>query len=452
MIKFLIIVLSVFSLALNGASLKSFRYYKEAGAENTDQQTISAITLDGEVYSKTLKLSSDLRVIDEDNHEIPFALRHVFLKNTYKFQGFSPSAVESLKKLDNTIVITVKQKKKILAIDFISINTSSRNFEKSVSVSASNDNKSWRNIINNQAIFDYSSIIPLRKIKIKIPNSNYKFFRITIHNFSEEKISPIHKLVKEKQSGISLKEITSLIKRKTHLKINAVNLISLSKSKTNSSLKKQKYPIIISSINTKKKKTIIELKSASEPLSELTMSSSSTNFSRQLSLQASNDNKKWFTIARKNWSKSNIFKKSSNTNKITFLERRYKFYKIIIQNGDNPVLKELTVSANGNIYRLVMLGKQALKLKLYYGNSAPYPQYEIARLLPAMMDFDETKYQLSGEKLNPLFDNSLPKQAVSYKWLFVLTIILISIILIFILYKNLGKLNELEEKPENKTE
>jgi len=66
------------------------------------------------------------------------------------------------------------------------------------------------------------------------------------------------------------------------------------------------------------------------------------------------------------------------------------------------------------------------------------------------MDFNEINYKLSKEKVNPLFDSHPPKQ-VSYKWLFTVIIVLISIILVFILYKNLGKLNTIEDsdiKPE----
>ena len=445
MIKLLLAAFAILSFALNGADLKSFPFYKDASAKKTNSRAVSSIKLDSGIYSKTLNLSSDLRIIDAANQEIPFALRRVFVKNTYKYQGISASNIESLNNNNNTVVITVKQNKKPIAIDSISLDTPSMNFEKSVSIEGCNDNKSWNMIAENQSIFDYSSIIPLQKTEIKIPRSNYEYFRVSIHNFSEEKTSPIYKLVKEKQSGINLKEITSVIKRKIHLKIDAVNLISLSKSKTNLGLQKQNYPIKISTTITKKKKTIIELNSDLEPLTQLSLSSSSTNFSRQLSLQASNDKKKWRMISNHNWSKSNIFNKSTNNNKINFSELRYKYYKIIIKNGDNPVLQDLKVSASGNIYRMVMLGKQALELKLYYGGSVLHPQYEIGKILPAIMDFKEINYQLSQAKANPLFDNSAPVKPVSYKWLFIMCIILISIILIIILYKNLGKLDSVEE-------
>jgi len=448
MIKFLFIALAILSLSVKGTDLKYFQYYKDANAKTTSPRAISAITLDNEVYSKTLNLYSDLRIIGENDQEIPFALRQVFLKNTYKYQSVFPSSIESLKKFNNTVVITVKQKKNIRAIDSISLKTPSKNFEKSVSIAVSNDNKLWNIIVANKAIFDYSSIIALRKVTIEIPRSKYKYFRITINNFSEEKTSPIHRLVKEKQSGISLKEITSVIKRKTHLKIDAVNLISISKSKTNASMQKQNYPIIISNIITKNKKTIIELHGASVPLTEMRLSSSSTNFSRKFSLQGTNENRKWHLIANRNWTKSNIFNKSADSGIITFSEARHKSYRITIQNGDNPPLKELKVSARGNIYRLVMLGKQALQLKLYYGAYIPPPQYEIDKLLPSVMDFDEINYKLSNEKRNPLFCLYRQKPN-SYKWLFTVSIVVISLILVFILYKNFGKLNIIEDSDIN---
>ena len=450
MIRFFIISISIFSFTLNGTDLKLFPFYKEAKSQRTNQKAVSVITLDSEIYRGTSKLNSGLRITGENNQEIPFALRRVFIKEAYSSQNISSSNIENLQKIDNTLVLTVKQEKNILAIDCIKLKTPTKDFEKSVSIAVSNDNKSWNIIVANKAIFDYSGIVSLRKTEIQIPNSKYKYFRITINNFNEEETSPIRRLVKEKQSGISLKEISSVLKRKKHLKIDSVSLISLSKHKSNLRLKQQDYPIKISSISTKKKKTIVELSSDSEPLTELCISSLSTNFSRQLSLQGSTDRKNWNVIAVKNWTKSNILNKSVDNNKITFPEQRYKFYRITIQNGDNPILKGIKVSARGNIYRIIMLGKQALELKLYYGGSATAPQYEIADILPAVMDFEEIDYELSGEKLNPIFDSAHSKQ-INYKWLFIVIIVFISIILIVILYKNLGKLNTIEDS-ETETE
>ena len=444
MIKCLVIAFSILSIFANGMELKYFKYYKTASALTSNPKAISTITLDSEIYNKTLSLSSDLRVTDENNREIPFALKQVFLKNIHESQHASSSTIESLKKIRNTVVITVKQKNTIMPIDAILIKTPAKNFEKSVSIAGGNDNKSWKEIVSKKNIFDYSSIIALRKTTIKIPRSNYKYFRVSIHNFSEEKISPIYKLVKEKQSGIDLKEIKTFIKRETRLKIGTISLIRLSKFKTNLGTAKRNYPVKISNITTKEKKTNIELNSSSEPLSELSISSSSTNFSRELVLKGSNDKKSWRVITRKNWKKSNIFNEHPESNKISFSEQRYKFYRITIQNGDNPPLKNIKISARGNIYRIIMLGKQNLNLKLYYGGRATYPQYEIAGLLPAIMDFKEINYKLSTEKINPLFDNSPHPEQISYKWLFIVIIVLISIILILILYKNLGKLNSIE--------
>lgn len=254
MIRFFIISISIFSFTLNGTDLKLFPFYKEAKSQRTNQKAVSVITLDSEIYRGTSKLNSGLRITGENNQEIPFALRRVFIKEAYSSQNISSSNIENLQKIDNTLVLTVKQEKNILAIDCIKLKTPTKDFEKSVSIAVSNNNKSWNIIVANKAIFDYSGIVSLRKTEIQIPNSKYKYFRITINNFNEEETSPIRRLVKEKQSGISLKEISSVLKRKKHLKIDSVSLISLSKHKSNLRLKKHDYPIKISSISTKKKK------------------------------------------------------------------------------------------------------------------------------------------------------------------------------------------------------
>lgn len=129
--KSLYILLLAVSLSVSGVELKSFRYYKNATSNSSNPQAVSVITLDSEVYNNTPSLYSGLRIVNGEEQEIPFALRRAFVSNTEKTQHVFSGKIESLKKAENTVVITVKQRGDIKFIDSIDIKTPSKNFEKS---------------------------------------------------------------------------------------------------------------------------------------------------------------------------------------------------------------------------------------------------------------------------------------------------------------------------------
>lgn len=432
--------------SLGAANLNIFPFYKDAVAGGNTSRALGSIILDSEIYQRTNVLSSDLRLESEDGKQIPFVLRAVYRHGTHQRHESYRSIIENLKKDGNTLVLIVRSPEGAKKVDAVSINSPSKDFEKQLSVEGSNDKKSWVSLAAKQLIFDCSSIIALKNLTVKIPSSQYRYWRISIDNFTEEQNSPVSMLITEKQPGSAGKETIARLRRKEALQIDSVVLENTSQLLVNSELEKQSYAIKVKSIAADGKKTVLSLESHREPLTEFRIFSSSENFSRNIMLYSSNDAKSWARLAETDWSRSSVLNKSSDHGKITFAESRKRFYRIIINNGDNDKLKDLEIKARGNIYELLMLGNLPQKLKVFYGAAAPRPDYELARLLPDVVTLVRQQYRLSGELPNENFVKAPAK--INYRWLFSAVILIMAALLVFILYKNLGHLNHLEKSEE----
>ena len=417
------------------ADLSKFPYYREAVTDkDLNPKTISAITLDSEFYSKTEDLRTDFRIICTDQYEIPFALRRVCKDKKKKKKITYNALILETKKIKGGVEIILKQMDNALAVDAIKLLFSAKNFEKLVDVEGSNDSKKWTSLVKEKAIYDYSGVIALRETKIKFPGARYIYFRVKILDFPEDKASPLSSLVKDSPNGLEKKIIAKLIKRDQPLKLDGAIFTDIFRAAENTLFKKRAYPLKAYSKLDEDNITNFYVRSKMEPLTQMTFSSASSGFTRNINISGSNDQKYWCLITSFVWTKSNEFAKDSQGGKlIRFPETRYSHYRISIENGKETPLKKLRVTAAGNVYRLVMLGEHSRNLKVYYGADVLPPNYEISRILPDIIEMPEVEYKLSERIPNPLLE--MPQKAMGYKWLYPVLIIAASIFGIYIIRK-----------------
>ena len=449
-IIFILAILSIMFSAGAGELFTIFKYYKKAESnQSSDSNTVSSITLDSDIYRETpvfpfCRLRNNFLIRDEKGKKIPYALRRLQITKKQIIKISFPVKIEEYHDKGAFSSFVLKQDDTPQLIDSIFINTPDKNFEKEVSVSFSNDGKKYTPMPGKKPlIYDYSKAVALRKTTIKlIKPVNYKYITLELRNLKQETASPVRMLVTEERNGITSKKISSIIKKTGKLKIESCRLFKHSEKRFNDSNMKRKYPFKIIESEEKEKYTSIYVSSNCEPLTEIQFTTSSTNFSRRVKIYGSMDKIGLYPVTSFTWKKSKVFKQNSiNNGNVHFAESLYKYYCIIIKNGDNPPLQNIKVSAQGNIYRLIMLGKQSKHLNVYYGTTF-LPDYEISKLLPKSFECNEIKYTLSKQMTNPNFIS--PEKPGEYKWIYTLVIVLTAVILGFILYKNIGKLNSIE--------
>jgi Protein of unknown function (DUF3999) len=430
----------------NAADNNIFKYRKTAtnAVSTSNNADIAVIQFGAQFFDRTINVYHDLRISSPDGLDIPFTVKQfTVVKNITNWRR-CPGKIIALKKKNNSIILEVKQTIKHnqppAAISRLKIITPNRNFEKNITIEGSNDRKQWQSIATKQPFFDYSRMVNLRNNTISFPVAQYRFFKIIINNYREDSESPLYQLTHEKRQGQDYSTVKKMLNRSEGIKITAIELgKKLIRTVSEKSAKKA-YEIKVASIEQHDKVTEIIITTQRQPLTGFKLASGSKNFSRRVAIAYQSEKSKWYNFTTGVFEQIAVKGFQSNQTTITFPESRYATYKITINNLDNKPLTDLNITANGNIYRALMLGKPLGKVYLLYGEQAKMPHYDINTALSRITTPTIAEYKLSAEELNP--DYQPGSEKTDYKLIFICLISLTALILAVILFKNFGKLNE----------
>jgi len=135
------------------------------------------VHLTGEVLQSCLPGCNDLRVFDHDNREIPY----VIIENRMTAEKSTVYPLEITGYDDNpkASVITVKMPEKYEPIGVMTLDTQDRDFRKKVFLYGSSDMKNWK-LLTEDIIYDFTSQVSLRKIGINFYKSDYRYYRLRL--------------------------------------------------------------------------------------------------------------------------------------------------------------------------------------------------------------------------------------------------------------------------------
>lgn len=450
-VKLIFLITCIFCLSAWGApseSLTKLRYCREIlPSEDAKSSDVSAVVFDDHIFQNTNSSFSDLRILGAGHIEIPFVTGQEFVsEKKEELVHCGVSKISSLKKLDNNSVefiaeLTGTESLTPSGIEFL---TGNRNYEKKIDVLGSNDSLSWKQLASNQTIFDYSEIIMLSKNTVRIDPELFRFYRIVIANFSEDKVSPISEIIKEQRKDADFSRIEKIVLQKEPLKIDDIQFLARKELILPKTAKTKEYSIKFTTKTDDKGNTEIIVESDYKPLTSFLIETASVNFSRQVTVECGNDRKNWEALDNSGKiSKIDISGFKETKLKINIPEKRSAFYRLKIINGDAPAIQISSVKACGNIYFAKFLNQKGKKTFIYYsGKEIELPQYDIAGILSKINNPTLGILKLGIPVENPDFNKQiLKKPFFDNKTLFYGVIVLMVIILGFAIFRNIKKID-----------
>lgn len=134
------------------------------------------VRLDDDILRNCAGDCANLRIFDQQGAEIPYAIIESRGKTTagtnYIFE------IIGYEKIPGGEAITIRLPEKHDLISAIRIQTSDRDFKKDVVVKGSHDMRSWAWLLRD-SIWDFSSQVDFRKTELKVPESGYRFYKLT---------------------------------------------------------------------------------------------------------------------------------------------------------------------------------------------------------------------------------------------------------------------------------
>ena len=238
------------------------------------------------------------------------------------------------------------------------IHTASTNFQRRVTVSASDDGDSWRVLAENGTIFDLT--IPergfsARDTHVTYPTSSARFLKVEIFD--------------EGQESLDVRDISALspLKREARLHHLPMDIVQRSEEPDH-------------------QRTIILLRAGSPgfPADSIRLDIPQRDFFREVAVEGSYDSIHWIPLK----SGETLYDFDTprfvgDDREMRFGESRHLYYRITIFNEDNPPLPVERAVASGFARKIVFTAAPGETYRLYYGNpEASAPSYELDKLFP----------------------------------------------------------------------
>lgn len=135
------------------------------------------VHLSPEVLRRCAEECRDLRVFERDNREVPFVIlddrwtEGKGLAYHLEITGYEESG--------DTAVISMKMPDKYGPVDRLVLETRNRDFRKAAAVYGSDDMKTW-DLLAEDAVYDFSSQVDLRKTEIRFREASYRYYRLRL--------------------------------------------------------------------------------------------------------------------------------------------------------------------------------------------------------------------------------------------------------------------------------
>jgi len=356
---------------------------------------------------------ADIRIIDKEGGYLPYLITPAKITKYEDYSKTCKSSLQKLKKLENNkieLIVQNNETNKLIVPDKISIITQTRNYDKKVRVFGSDELYNWKNKIAEGRIFDFTDIADIANHEISIQGKKvYKYYKIVIDNFTERTDDKIFEVIEEIRSNEKYSQIKKQKKINQALKINKIILSAVKQRKRAEENEKITYKVKSFSVNEKDDSTVILLTTYHQPVSSLEIFTHNLNYSREITVEGSNDGEKFNFIQRTKLLKISIPGYEKLINTIFFRENKFKFYKITVNNNGMSPIKIKKIEMKGSKYQIRFLSdKKTENMSVLFGNcEAKKPYYEIADVLKKIKPADLTVCKLGDIEKNPDFNSKL---------------------------------------------
>ncbi|MGZ8906640.1 MAG: DUF3999 family protein [Methylobacter sp.] len=373
--------------AQSHAEATAYRFSRAVVRQDDGSQALLVVTLDDAVYAASTDGFYDLRLSDQNGVETPYLLQKIADRKTAIRRVASPSETLDLQKTGaDSISITASLAKDAVDADGLSIITEQHDFEYTLQIHGSDDNKAWQLLADNAVIYDYSRYMAIDKHDIALPPNRYRYFKIIVEKAGQTRTDELLELTRTLRGNEELQRSETSRLHNEPLHIERITFWHEETVTLPESERQFDYPVSAFKItqDTEHKTSLIDIDTARQPLTGFSLQSKTANFSRPAQVQ----------IPRPYGNESPLQSLADATLKalhfnginreqttVTFPEQRQSRYRIVIDNQDNPPLEIDAVIGIGHGYQLLFLPQAGNHYRLQYGvDKAAAPHYDTAAI------------------------------------------------------------------------
>ena len=350
-------------------SYSDWQFTKSIGAPEPGNTGYIRVPLDGEVYGRSQAGLADLRVINTQGNEVPYALLEERSQTT--IEEYAPRIFNRAVVPRAYSTLTLDLERQVYHNTLV-LRTSSENFKRQVEISGSPDGKAWLILKKNGYIFDFSGEQKIQLTRITYPESNYRYLQVKIWDGREPPLN---------LKGVSIsfeKTVNPARKVRSH------RLIS-----------RQEDPRLKATV------LVLDLNYVNLPWDFLTLETPEENYARLVEIQGSNDAREWQRHLQSDYYHFHTAKYDLEKKTFQFPEAHQRYAKVIVFNYDDRALRLEGIEVQGVEKELILRSQPDTVYRLYYGNPfAVPPRYDIDRVKNYLNLDSLPKLTLGAESAN----------------------------------------------------
>lgn len=384
---FILFLLMIAAAPAWSAEADSFRFYKPIERAETEKESMVAAVLDGDVFAASRDGLPDLRVLDAEGKQTPMLVEKVVETISSSQRSEVRSRVVSLKHDNDRLRIVIELLNDESGAEGLTVFTPLKNYERRVRVFGSDDDFHWLPLEEHGLIFDYSRFMDVENREVRLTKNNNRRYAVEIVDIDDVRESLFREMTRKYRGSEEVEREEKSVFERRPFRIERIAFWKIRHTTRDKRDKKTDYYAAVSKLKDDiiERITIIDVSSRRQPITELTLETSSRNFQRPVRVQVPvvrGGHSEWRDIARGEVSliKFASFERQSLT--ISFPEQRSEAYRIVVENGDNRSLDVTGVKARGNVYQAVFLAEPKVSYRLAYGSAtAERGEYDAAAVL-----------------------------------------------------------------------
>lgn len=387
---------------------ESLRRAKPIVAPPIVDGSLVAVRLDSDAYATSADGYGDLRVLGLSGEEVPFVVR---LVTTQERRGVRQSvrvARPSVRPLPNDgleITFAVDAQHRGAMPDRIVLATPLKDFEHRVTVAWSRDGSDWKPVVDDAVIYDYSRFMDVRDLAIPLPEPPGRGgqYRVVIDSVTQSQQSRLTELTRTLAGGKEREVQERTVIDRRPFRIDGIDLWYTSE------ITAREVPVLAeitprgftAARDPDGRATRITVDTRREPLTEITLVTTSRNFSRRASVERPPSDSRGHQrpIAAGTITQIDVAGIHRHNLSIPLPETREAAYEIVIDDGDSPPLVVTGVTARGPVREVVFLGEPGNEYRLAYGGSGVPPRYDTVAIDAALAARASTTLATLGEEM-----------------------------------------------------
>jgi len=366
---------------------RQWRYYKEISGVGA--AGFYAVDLAPDVMARAQYQLADLRIISGEATEQPYEVRIDRGERTVAAVAAKVYHLSRVPAKGTRFELDLQTREKF--IREITINTPDHDFRYQVAVEGSHDARNWAMLRDDGAIFDFSGDVRSRSTIVKLPETNFRYLRVTIRDTGEKPIevtgAQVNKLLFRAARRVQISPVKERIELNAERNANEVYL---------------------------------DLGRAGQPFDEVEVAFSDDNVRRPCYVRISNapEEAGWRTVAS-----DVVFRYHTATfvgehATMAIPETRSRYVRVSVLNFDDEPLNVTGVTLYGKPRTVVFEYKPETRVRLYYGSeSVRSPRYDLSTFLRYEQLQPKTGLKLGAETNNEAYVGPRPPWTEVNSWL-----------------------------------